>query len=224
MPLYKQGHKTIYQIHIPRTGGRYVRDLLKRNKFNVTGWDFTEKHVEAGVEIPHLHYDLFRRLTLPEDTHYFSVLRNPIERFKACCSHTSYFNNFWETKYWKNPNVFLNEMTSYESFVKTIEYRNELLQINAFSPQKIFLHPKTHLWKFEHGFEKAFCEWFSKSFDCNIVVKDILQMYAPPFVSSKKMEDSFDNKIQIELGDKIVDYIREYYKDDFLIRDSIDNR
>ena len=224
MPLYKQGHKTIYQIHIPRTGGRYVRDLLKRNKFNVTGWDFTEKHVEAGVEIPHLHYDLFRRLTLPEDTHYFSVLRNPIERFKACCSHTSYFNPFWETKYWKNPNVFLNEMTSYESFVKTIEYRNELLQINAFSPQKIFLHPNTKLWKFEHGFAQAFCEWFSKTFDCNMVVKDILQMYAPPVSPSMKMEDSFDNKIQVQLTKEIEGYISKYYEDDFNLWNSIDKQ
>ena len=74
MPLYKQGHKTIYQIHIPRTGGRYVRDLLKRNGFTVDGWNFTERHKETGVEIPHLQYKYLKDLNL--DCDLFSVIRN----------------------------------------------------------------------------------------------------------------------------------------------------
>ncbi len=224
MPLYKLKAKSIYQIHIPRTGGRYVRDLLKRNKFKVTGWDFTEKHKEAGIEIPHLHYDLFRRLQLPEDTHYFSVIRNPIERFKACASHTSYFADYYRTNYYKNPNLWLSELTSYDVFKEKIEERNTFLKINAFYPQYKFLHPDTKLWKMENGFGSDFINWFNKNFDTEIEEKDVMQMWAPPLTIGKTMEDSFDNKIHLELSSEVKSFIENYYQDDFNIWYNIDKQ
>ena len=212
MPLYKQGHKTIYQIHIPRTGGRYVRDLLKRNGFTVDGWNFTERHKETGVEIPHLQYKYLKDLNL--DCDLFSVIRNPIDRFKATMSNTSYFAEYEETKYFKRPDIFLNEITSYQDFIEKIEYRNTHLRCNSFINQTDFINDNTKLYKFENGFEDNFINWFNNNFNTNIVKKDIMTLLAVPLTKDRSMKNSFDNKITVELSSKILDYVNRYYEKD----------
>ena len=222
MPLFKKDNKNIFLIHIPRSGGRYIRDLLKRNKFEAEGWDFRDRHKEADIEIPHLHYSLFKELKLPDDSKYFAVIRNPIERFKATISHTSYFVEYEDTKYFKRPDLFLDEIKSYEDFVREVEYRNKFLSSNAFLKQKEFLHPNTSLWKFELGFDDLFIKWFNDKFDFDIVKKDILVMLAPPLTKDRSMKNSFDNKIKVNLSKEITEYVNEYYKDDFKIWENID--
>ncbi len=49
-------------------------------------------------------------------------------------------------------------------------------------------------------------------------------MYAPPVSPSMKMEDSFDNKIQVQLTKEIEGYISKYYEDDFNLWNSIDKQ
>ena len=44
-------------------------------------------------------------------------------------SNTSYFAEYEETKYFKRPDIFLNEITSYQDFVEKIEHRNTYLKL-----------------------------------------------------------------------------------------------
>ena len=78
---YKRDHCELYFFHIPRTGGRWVQGLLRKNDF---------KHRLCGnVESSEQPYELlhYPKFLLKRDyPHYdidnqFTVVRDPVDRF-----------------------------------------------------------------------------------------------------------------------------------------------
>ena len=79
--LYSLGSKKIFHVHIPRTAGRYIKEIFLSNSYEVTFANYNYRFY--GIEIPHLHYPLYNCLEYVEDSPQFAVVRNPFDRFKS---------------------------------------------------------------------------------------------------------------------------------------------
>jgi hypothetical protein len=79
MLISKKNIKPLYFVHIPRTGGRYIRDLFENNNFLLNFYDFREYFMNK--EIPHLHYPLYSKFTNYGEIPQFTIVRNPLNRF-----------------------------------------------------------------------------------------------------------------------------------------------
>ena len=88
MPTYKEQKrdlsrpaKRFFHIHIPRTAGRYLDWNFMLNGFQME--NNTTPTME-GVEVQHLHRDLYEHYLDVAGIPHISVVRNPIDRFISC--------------------------------------------------------------------------------------------------------------------------------------------
>tara|TARA_Y100001963_G_scaffold95623_1_gene131637 strand:- start:278 stop:871 length:594 start_codon:yes stop_codon:yes gene_type:complete len=187
----------LYHIHIPRTGGRYVRKLMKINDSISKPTTFTSLY--NGIEVPHLHYPLYNKYFLhTKELEYFAIVRNPFDRFISMVKGV-------------NP-TDLKELYSVENsedFNKVMElFRQRLNRHNYFRPQHEFISDKTHIWKLEDGLKGEFKEWLFNNFGININ-NDEAQ-----YVKFWYDEDNINDP---SLFNKLKEYIKEYYKKDYEI-------
>ena len=71
-------NKSIYFVHIPRTGGRYIKELIKFNNHICILGDYVQWN---NKEVSHLcfpDYEVFLNFL---ECQKFTVVRNPIDRF-----------------------------------------------------------------------------------------------------------------------------------------------
>lgn len=149
MFFYKE-NKKIFFVHIPRTGGRFIKSLFLSNKFK-TGFIYS---IYKGVENHHLHHILLKDFKEYNHNSKFTVIRNPYERTRSILSIIKK-NNFE-----KNLESLLNSLPN-----KSIN--------NWLRPQCEFIGKNCKVWKYEKGLRKKFIDWLNDNFNLCLFYKKV---------------------------------------------------
>ncbi len=192
MPLI---NNSVYFVHIPRTGGRYITELFRSNNYNLNfdNFDATIVIKDRGLaELPHLSYPHYTRLFKETNIKCFTVVRDPVTRF---ASHL-------QDKRVDLENIFHNKDTFLE-FVNTNAMSN---MSNWYLPQVNFITKNTMLWKYENGLTQDFIDWLHKNFGFT---------FEKTNVDYQKSKDYDEGKII--LNEKQISFIKEYYYQDYKI-------
>jgi len=183
----------VHFIHIPRTGGRFLRDSLLLNNYPITHIDFKKYFKEK--EVPHLTYPEYEQHTYYKYTEKFCIVRDPLDRFISMISDTWILNEKKIDKMFKDQNYF-NEI------IDQICLQNES---NWFVPQINFINYKTKIWKFEDKLDEKFINWLADNFNIKITIK------------ANKLQWVNSNTNKITLNNKQIGYIKDYYYKDYKI-------
>jgi hypothetical protein len=198
MLIFKENINPIYFVHIPRTGGRYVRELFLKNNYSMNFFRYEEKFLNK--EIPHLHYPYYNKFTDNGKIPQFTIIRNPVDRFISMI-HTfskkddSEFNVEEILKDEKLLFNFINEQIMYFNY-----------STNWFLPQFHFINPNCKIWKYEDGLGKEFYKWLRDTFNIDITDENVT--YEKSY---------FDEYKKIELKKETIEYIKKYYEYDYKI-------
>ena len=190
MPIYKQEAQRFHFIHIPRTAGRFVEAVIEDNNFKLEG---NFPNVIEGVELIHLHRDLYEKYFDLKGTPNITIIRNPIDRFFSCSIFLKrmYGNDIQETM--EDPMMFSMMLQNFP-----------LTQaVNWFRPLSDFITEDTYIWKFENGFKKEFEEWISDIVDFPFTVRDV------PY---EKLSTNETNKLN--KSDRLIENIKQFWRED----------
>ena len=214
MILYKDGKKKIFFIHIPRTAGRYIRQLFLKNGYETSHDQWapdpaipdSKKYLKCGIEIAHLHYPLYDLLPI-KNLPSFTIIRNPFDRIKRFLAEEF----IEEGSHFKFP---LKE----EHFYKGIERHRQYFSYsnNWYRPQCEFLTPNTKLWKFDWGFKDQFCKWLNVTFDLNLVSPKIKPDYAKSPVDTLLIPSHIEKHLE-----DIKPFVKKYYHQDYTLFNSL---
>jgi hypothetical protein len=195
--LYCSNNKNIYHIHIPRTGGRYVRNIFSENLFNVYHNNFGI--LVNGIEAPHLHYPLYNLLDDVENAEHFAVVRDPFEKFKSTIQLVINGRQY--------PSEVYNLIRDKDWLFGFLNYEKEvgLYAPNAFRPQCEFISKHTKIYKFENGLNENIIKWLNNSFDIHLKNKNFSYPKSP--AEMLKNTSKIDNSIK--------PLIQEYYAKDY---------
>jgi hypothetical protein len=177
---------SIFHAHIYRTGGRWVRELFRRNRWNTTHDDFTE--IMHNWEVPHLPYPYWSTLYGVDEQRSFVVVRHPLTRFVSSLGGV--------------PDNVFQAMSKSDFF--------DVLRFSAlgFTEQWHYLSPNTKIYKFEDGMNENFVDWINSSFKLNLVYyNDITYDMDVERIDKKPNQFLIDSINQ--------DWIREFYKHDY---------
>jgi hypothetical protein len=198
MLILKKKIKPLYFIHIPRTGGRYIRDLFWNNNFLLNFYRYEETFM--GKEIPHLHYPFYNKFTHFGKIPQFTIVRNPITRFISM-----FYSSILKDNLSINVDEIFKNKNNFEKFIF-----QQITQINYhtnwFLPQVNFINSSCKIWKLENGFGTNFFKWLKKNF--KIEIKNNVFEY-------KKLDYDFYKKNK--LPNKSIDLIKNFYKQDFQV-------
>lgn len=196
--LYQNENKTLFHIHIPRTGGRYIRELFSANSFDYYHGKY--EFLLYGIETPHLHYPLYLDLELVEESEHFAVVRNPFDRFKSCIQTTIKARGYPEEIYEKLKDkdwlFYFLDLEKIQSSYMTNFYRN----------QKDFISEKTKIWKIEDGLNIKFVRWINDNFDLSLKYFNDIEY---PLLDSETIQTTQ------EIDPSIEELIKEYYAEDY---------
>ena len=190
MPIYKQEEQRFHFIHIPRTAGRFVEAIIEDNNFKLEG---NFPNVIEGVELIHLHRDLYEKYFDLKGIPNITIIRNPIDRFFSCSIFLKrmYGNDIQETM--EDPMMFSMMLQNFP-----------LTQaVNWFRPLSDFITEDTYIWKFENGFKKEFEEWISDIVDFPFTVRDV------PY---EKLSTNETNKLN--KSDRLIENIKQFWRED----------
>ena len=190
MPIYKQEEQRFHFIHIPRTAGRFVEAIIEDNNFKLEG---NFPNVIEGVELIHLHRDLYEKYFDLKGIPNITIIRNPIDRFFSCSIFLKrmYGNDIQETM--EDPMMFSMMLQNFP-----------LTQaVNWFRPLSDFITEDTYIWKFENGFKKEFEEWISDIVDFPFTVRDV------PY---EKLSTDETNKLN--KSDRLIENIKQFWRED----------
>ncbi len=191
-----------YFVHIPRTGGRYIENLFRLNNFSCNFTDYTffqkDKVKQKDIDVAHFEYPYYLQLTNKKDLTKFTVVREPVSRFKSLLKATLKINN-----------VDLNE----ENVKQVTDNLNTFInnQIistshNWFVPQVNFISYDTHIWKYENGLDQKFIEWLNKNFDFKF-----------DHISLDYEKGDYDLTNDIEFTPSQINSIKNYYYKDYKV-------
>jgi hypothetical protein len=188
-------NEKIYFIHIPRTGGRHLYNLILLSGHKCEHFSFKKKY--KYKEIPHLTYPEYEEFLgyIPEKK--FSIVRQPVDRFFSIIQNIPNVSQKNVDFVFKNKNSFFGFMNEWK--LKKDE------RSNWFSTQSDFLSKDVKLWRFEKGFEDDFKKWLKNNFDLKITVghKTILN----------------ENTKKINLNKKQIEWVKDYYYKDYKLLD-----
>ena len=190
MPIYKQKEQRFHFIHIPRTAGRFVEAVIEDNNFKLEG---NFPNVIEGVELIHLHRDLYEKYFDLKGIPNITIIRNPIDRFFSCSIFLKrmYGNDIQETM--EDPMMFSMMLQNFP-----------LTQaVNWFRPLSDFITEDTYIWKFENGFKDEFEEWISDVLNFPFTVRDV------PY---KKLSTDETNKLN--KSDRLIENIKQFWRED----------
>ena len=182
--------KRLHFIHIPRTAGRFVEAVIEDNNFKLEG---NFPNVIEGVELIHLHRDLYEKYFDLKGIPNITIIRNPIDRFFSCSIFLKrmYGNDIQETM--EDPMMFSMMLQNFP-----------LTQaVNWFRPLSDFITEDTYIWKFENGFKKEFEEWISDIVDFPFTVRDV------PY---EKLSTDETNKLN--KSDRLIENIKQFWRED----------
>ena len=196
MAIFTQDNNSCYFIHIPRTGGRYVSSLFESvSNINCEHHKIHQKRI-YGIDVTHLHYPLYNDLLHVNDLPHITVVRNPFDKFNSCIAN---MHKIHEIDY----NLKLNSYENFLDFVN-IEISIQSYHNNWFLPQNMFVSPKTHIWKYEWGFDKKFVTWVFNKTKIKLTLQD---------VNYEKFDG--ETKEKYILDGRIKNYIKKFYKKDY---------
>ena len=148
MPVYKCPPTRFHFIHIPRTAGRFIEAVIKDNGFQLE--HNTLGYIE-GVDIIHLHKELYEKYLDVKDMPHIAVIRNPIDKFFSA-------SPFLKRMYGDDIQEQMEDPMMFSMMLQNFPLTQA---VNWFRPQSDFLTEDTHIWRFENGFNKNFSYWLS---------------------------------------------------------------
>jgi hypothetical protein len=199
MTLFAKEDKKLFHIHIPRVGGRYIKQVLSENGYEL----FHDNYEDSiyGISTMHLHYPLYEWLDGVNESKHFTVIRNPFTRFASAahCMINEWYSNIENQIYSSLENK--NELEYFINYHAAKGRYNS----NWLRPQNEFLSEKTLVYRYEDGLGKNFIDWFNNNFDDNLEHRDY-SYYADP-------NELKENKIKG--NKKIESLIEQYYAKDY---------
>ena len=191
----------LFHVHIPRTAGRFIRDMFKENpryRLNYTQYD----RLILGVSVAHMHYPFYNMFPFVKDSPKFAVCRDPFTKFDYLIQFHIHQGDMTRDEVLRidNRSAFFKFMTIVEN--KMPEYSN-----NWWRPQYQFISPDTKIWKFEDGFNGEFTDWIRQNFGFDLQYDDKL---------INKTVDVYDNlEYNVTYPNNIKDLVREYWYKDY---------
>ena len=202
MPTFKHipTGKRFFFAHIPRTAGRFI--IINLMTKNQCAWDDLHLGQEKmynhheGMEIGHFHREYYEKYLKVKDIPHFSIVRNPITRFKSA---SLYLNRFVGD----DVEQVMEDRQSFFSTLKAMIWHYPE-SANWFRSQVDFVTDKTHVWKFEDGFGDNFTNWLSDTVEVDLT-----------FDKDVQYPKQRDEGNKFNLTSKHIDNIRDYYSEDF---------
>lgn len=199
MTLFTKNDFKVFHIHIPRTGGRYIKEVLSQN-----GYDLSHNNYEDsvyGISAMHLHYPLYEWLEDVKHSNQFAIIRDPFTRF-ASAAHCMI--NEW---YLDTEDQVYSSLETEEGLEYFIDYHAATTRYNSnwMRHQYEFLSDKSLVYRYEDGLTKNFISWFNDNFNDNIEYKEYCY-----YGDANELKE---NKIK---GNKIIQAnIEKYYAKDY---------
>jgi hypothetical protein len=202
MPTYRHSPtgKRVLMIHIPRTAGRFVDTVFKRN-------ELIAEH-QYGIVESHFHKELYEKHLDVEGIPHIAVVRNPIDRFFSS-------SILLKQKYGPNVGTVIQDWDDFNLMVNSY-WINDKMEgvlsdidipgaVKFLRPQVDYITDETYVWKFEDGFGDAFGDWVSDVLNIPFKVRDV------PYPRLRGIDEG--NKL--EVSDSLKENIRNYYSEDF---------
>lgn len=201
MSLFCKGNTSVYHVHIPRTGGRFITQMLMANDYDVFH-AHKELHL-YGIQCFHLHYPLYEYLEGVDKSLQIAVVRNPFDRFRSEIS-----NIFIKRKYTQEEMLKIED---YDFFCYLIGYERMTHHYykNWFRPQHEFIGPNNLIWRFEDGLGKPFRSWFHELTGDELVDKEY------SYYGDEEVELNPDRK-EFQLTEKMRENVAKYYEQDLI--------
>jgi len=192
MPLYRQNESNFYYVHIPRTAGRFFKELMLSNNLLEKYGDYNKFH--CGWEVPHLFYPMYNDLDDVSQVKKITIVRNPVERFKSCAKCLINYHNL-------SLDFFDDDFTE-DRFLRIMDHEMKLK--NPFILcQSNFIEKNTLVWKYEDEFGLNFIDWLNSNLDIRIELKPINYTKRP-----------YDN-INPQISKKVLNFAKKFYKKDY---------
>jgi len=196
MPVYRHNivsfpeTKRFHFIHIPRTAGRFIEAVIEDNDFSLE--NDTLGYIE-GVDIIHMHRELYEKYLNLDGIPQIAIIRNPIDRFISA-------SIFLKRMYGDDIQEAMEDPMMFSMMLQNFPLTQA---VNWFRPQSDFLTNGAQVWRFEDGFGKDFGEWMSEILGVAFTVRDV------PY---KKLETDETNKL--DRSAKLIDNIRQFWRED----------
>jgi len=196
--LLKKNNIEIFFVHIPRTAGRYVTNLLKSNNFQPISLDTRENY--NGIEEIHLHHKLLNHFDEYNRSKKLTIVRDPLNKFVSSATIDIGLHK-------RNSNLEFNSVENIISYIN-LQKNKYSFHTNWFRPQHEFISKDCKIWKYENGFKDDFIKFLKKNFNIEINICE---------VDWKTNYDDVYKKINIT--DKIKETIKSIYKEDYNLFD-----
>lgn len=216
MILTDDEHEVCF-LHIPRTGGRYIANLLVDN-----GYDYAKGFPGSGYRTIYFQGKELLHLNLQEETalarlcdrelpqRRFTVIRNPVDKF---ISFSNVYYSFVQPigidwKQLEDYELFSSTMDKFGYLRKTNDDTHLLtmgirtLNNNAYIDQREFIDDSVSVWKYEDGLGQEFVDWLNNDVKLNVKLTD-----------STYNKRSFDNHKR-NFSDKFIQVLHRYYHDE----------
>ena len=196
MPVYRHNivsfpeTKRFHFIHIPRTAGRFIEAVIEDNDFSLE--NDTLGYIE-GVDIIHMHRELYEKYLNLDGIPQIAIIRNPIDRFISA-------SIFLKRMYGDDIQEAMEDPMMFSMMLQNFPLTQA---VNWFRPQSDFLTNGAQVWRFEDGFGKDFGEWMSEILGVAFTVRDV------PY---QKLETDETNKL--DRSAKLIDNIRQFWRED----------
>ena len=196
MPVYRHNivsfpeTKRFHFIHIPRTAGRFIEAVIEDNDFSLE--NDTLGYIE-GVDIIHMHRELYEKYLNLDGIPQIAIIRNPIDRFISA-------SIFLKRMYGDDIQEAMEDPMMFSMMLQNFPLTQA---VNWFRPQSDFLTTGVQVWRFEDGFGKDFGDWMSDILGVAFTVRDV------PY---KKLETNETNKL--DRSAKLIDNIRQFWRED----------
>lgn len=190
MPVFEQGSVRILFIHIPKTGGTSIENMLKKH----TKMTFFSPIPPPNLKIcpQHLQINDFRMLL--NGCHWdwqFSIVRNPYDRIESEYHYTA-------RMFYKNGGI----ANFSEWIINTIKnaQKNKSILDNHLRPQSEFLDREVEIFKFECGL--------------NLIMSKLNKYISLPIIPHTPHDNkSMRSKVSWSL--EALSLVNEFYANDF---------
>lgn len=192
MPIFEQGNTKVLFIHIPKTGGSSIENMLKQQ---VT-MTFFSPTPPSGLKIcpQHLQINDFKILFGCEKWSWiFSVVRDPYDRIES--------EYHWKTDaHFKKSGNRLN-FSQWVINQLNAAKKNPFALDNHLRPQTDFISSNVEIFKYEDGLHEITSE-LEKYFD---------------FPETLKLPtDNTSNRDEVHWSNEALNFVNDFYKNDFM--------